>query len=113
MPGSTASGKKGSWVRNGLSPGRSRLSLSARNGGGCRNREIWGASARRVLPPVQLAQGFVQDDAHGSGQVQAADLSRGHGNAKGLPGIALQKDFGQAMGLASKQQTITRLVDRL
>src|SRR5262245_38471189 len=61
-------------------------------------------------PGVELAEGFVEDDASGGGQVEAADLAGRHGNAHDSFGVPLQEPRRQAVGFAAEEEAIVGLI---
>src|SRR5581483_1211101 len=65
------------------------------------------------LPAMQLAEPFVEDDADGGGQVEAADPAGGHWNAQRAVAAALDEPRRQAVRLAAKEQTVAGLVGDL
>jgi hypothetical protein len=55
---------------------------------------------------VDLAEGFVEGDARGGGEVQAAGLGVHHGDADEAVGVGLDQGRGQAFGLTAKNEHV-------
>ena len=55
---------------------------------------------------MNLAEGFVEHDAGGGGQVQAADLAGRHGNADHAVGELRRESRRQAFRFAAEEQAI-------
>jgi len=62
------------------------------------------------LPSVNLPQGFIQGNANGGSQIQAAYFVPRHGNANRSLSISFQQTLGQAVGLASEKQAVSDLI---
>src|SRR5947209_19448365 len=68
------------------------------------------ACGRTGSPGAGLAQGLVQRNADGGGEVEAADLAGRHGDEEGAAGVALEHRVRQAVRLAAEQEAVARLV---
>ena len=60
----------------------------------------------RLLPAVDLPQGFVENDAGARGQVQAADVAGWHRDADRAARVSRSQGVRQSLGFRAEQQAI-------